>query len=99
MRFYGVVCVMKGPDGVLWVICMPMVRAHPSQGEGMRTSTGDVKLVQLGKTVRRAGAAHMCDERCVPHRREQRVKHIADVCDGGMYEIWARQDGYPPHLG
>ena len=49
--------------------------------------------------MRRAGAAHICDDQCVPHRRNLSVKHSAGVCDGGLYELWTREHGYPPHSG
>ena len=99
MRFYAVSCVMRGPDGKLWAIAMPMMRAHSSRGVGMRASLRDVSVVHLCEAVRRAGAAHVCDQRCAPHRRQLHVKHSAGVCDGELYELWTREHGYPPHLG
>ena len=99
MRFYAVLCVMRGPDGKLWAIAMPMLRAQSSRGGGMRASLRDVSVVQLCEAVRRAGAAHICDEQCVPHRRQLHVTHSARVCDGGLYELWTREHGYPPYMG
>jgi len=99
MRFFSVLCVMRGPDGRLWTVGAQMMRGTSNNGDGMCASVRDFAVVQLGDAVRRAGAAHICDERCVPHRRELSVKHSAGVCDGGLYELWTRGHGYPPHYG
>ena len=99
MRFYAVVAVVRGPDMKLWAITMPMASTGTDDGEGMRVEADGCTVVELADGVRRAGAAHVCDDACVPHRRGLQVKHSARVCDGGLYETWTREQGYPPHMG
>ena len=59
----------------------------------------DVVVVHLGQNVRRVGAAHACDDGCDIHPRRMHVTHSATIVDGGRYELWTREDGYPPHMG
>ena len=93
LRFYGVYHIAKGPEGKLWAITRPMECAHTPDGNGTRVRPDTTHIVELGARVRRAGAAYVCDEQCVPHPREQRMTHSASVCDGGLYEVWTRQHG------
>ena len=100
MRFFCLEGVVRGPDGRLWAVTAPMTQALSSGTKRvMRADRDKVTVVLLTDAVRRAGAAHVCDERCVSHPRQLRVKHSAGVEEGGMYEVWTREDGYPPHMG
>ena len=91
--------VVRGPDGKLWAIVQPMEWADASVGEARRIQAGCSAVVELTDRIRRAGAVHMCDGDCVAHPRYLEMKQSAGVCDGGLYEVWTRKNGYPPHMG
>ena len=100
LKFFAVFAIAKGPDGKLWVLGQKMGREENGTAgcqvmQGAAAST----VVELGGGVRRAGAAHICDAGCSGRGRGLDVKHTAGVCDGGVYELWTREDGYPPHMG
>ena len=99
LQFYCVEAVLRGPDGRLWAARKPMERSQSSVGRGWRAQHDKVTVVLLCDAVRRAGTAHICDDQCVPHRRQLLVNHSATVADGGLYEVWTRVDGYPPYMG
>ena len=99
LHFYCVHAVVRGTDGRVWSVAAPMKRAQCPLGRAFRVQCDRVTIVLLCDAVRRAGAVHICDDRCDPHRRHLRVKHSASVVEGGLYELWTRADGYPPHMG
>ena len=98
LRAYAVVSVMRGPDGKLWVISRPMRQVRGHEGLGMAASAEKCVVVELCKSVRRAGASHICDDGCKPDHQSLRVTHSKGVLDGGLYEIWTRKSSYPPHM-
>ena len=99
MRFFAVVAVVKGPDNKLWAVTKAMARARSDLHNAVKARVADGVALQLTADVRRAGAAHLCDDHCVYSQRRLHVHHSATVCDGGLYELWCAKDGYPPHMG
>ena len=98
MRAYAVVRVLRGPDGRLWTITMPMVEMKGREEVGMSASPEGCIVIELTKHVRRAGTSHICDDKCKPLERALGIKHSKEVLEGGVYEIWTRRDNYPPHM-
>ena len=100
LRFFAVFGITKVTvDGKLWAITRRMRRTSDDEQALYISRPEEVSLVELGRGVRRAGAAHKCDARCKYTRRTMDVEHSASVLEGGVYELWSRQDGYPPHRG
>ena len=94
--FFAVYAIFQmSRDKTIWAVC----RRMQSTSEGRYRVGGDVVVIELGSGVRRAGAAHICDDNCVYRPRSMDVKHSKTVCAGGLYELWCRADGYPPYMG
>lgn len=99
LQFFGVYAIFRmSRDNKLWVACKNMVRTGCTERTEYQIS-GDVVLLELGGGVRRAGAAHYCDDRCVHAQRGMDVKHSMGVRDGGLYALWSRAEGFPPFMG
>ena len=99
MRFYGVYGIFQSPDKGLWVVGKLMREVESPRGRRYTTAGATCAIIELGKGVRRAGAAHICDEGCSFDARGNTATHSRDVCAGGVYEVWRREEGYPPHMG
>ena len=98
-RFVAVSHIFKGPDLKIWAIGRDMRPEGVAGGGGYRSDCESVVAVELCGGVRRAGAMHVCNENCVDGARGLRIMHSAGPCEGGLYRLWTREDGYPPHMG
>ena len=98
-RFVAVSHIFKGPDLKIWAIGRDMRPEGVAGGGGYRSDCDSVIAVELCEGVRLAGAMHVCDENCVAGNNGLHITHSAGPCEGGLYRLWTREDGYPPHMG
>ena len=99
LHFFAVCKIFEiSRDKKLWAVCRPM-RGKEMFGRIEYSVGGNYVILELGCGVRRAGAAHICDEECHAPRGSQYVRHSRSVLCGGRYELWSRKDGYPPYMG
>ena len=94
---YGLVNV--NTDRKLWAIAKRMRRTTNGDRKLYQVCPDAGAIVELGGGVRRAGAAHSCDAGCKSVGRGMDVQHSSTALDGGVFELWTREDGYPPHRG
>lgn len=100
LEFFAVHGVVEAvSDGKLWAITQRLVQVQENGVKAYRVNKESRAFVELGDGVRRAGAVHVCTEHCRGVRRRQRVLHVPDLLEGGLYEIWTRCHGFPPHMG
>ena len=95
MKFFAVFYILRASNGESWCVVRELTR----RGEGYSVTGNKVSVLLLGRRVRRVAAMHICDERCRAKVERQKVSHSNSILRGGMYMLFARQDGYPPHLG
>ena len=99
-RFFAVRCIFEvSRDSKLWVMAHEMLRTCCRERKVYKVSKKNVFLIELGPGVRRVGAAHLCDEGCTVSPNSMDVRHSAGVLSGGLYEVWSREDGFPPYMG
>ena len=54
--------------------------------------TAPVQILRMTRTVQRAAAIVHCDD----GRPYANSQHILD---GGLYAVYSRREGFPPHMG
>ena len=99
LRLFAVHHIARSPDGLFWVYGREMRRVNDNDLSTYAVRDEASIVVQLGKGVRRAGTFHLCDSRCTTMRNKTCLSHSESVCDGGVYEVWTRKDGFPPYMG
>ena len=98
LRKYAVVVVVQGPDDKLWTVAVPL-KKESGQREGMAIQQDACVLLELSSSVRRAGMCHVCTDSCTLHPRKLEVVHNGGILDGELYEVWTRENNYPPYMG
>ena len=99
LRKYAVVVVVRGPDNKLWTVAVPLQKPYDEEGAAMRIQADAIVLLELSASVRRAGTCHVCNDSCTLHPRKLEVKHNGGILDGELYEVWTRENNYPPYMG
>jgi len=99
LRKYAVVTVTSAPDDKLWAITVPMQDVNYEGEQGMKIRPNECVLLELSRSVRRAGTCHICNSSCKLHPRKLQVEHDEGILDGGLYEVWTRENNYPPYMG
>jgi len=100
LMFFAVYAILQVKrDKKLWAICRRMCHVGDVERDVYCVGGEDVVIVELGSGVRRAGAAHICDDQCRAPRGSASVLHSRSVLGKGRYELWSRKDGFPPYMG
>ena len=100
LHFFAVYMVVKvRRDEKLWAICRCFEQVEKDERKEFSVGREGIFLVELGSGVRRAGATHICSSGCKAPPGSTTVSHSQSVLDGGRYELWSREDGYPPYMG
>lgn len=81
--------------GALWIIGKRLDRVT----HGYKATSTAVLLVELHRTVRRVGIMHVCNSKCKIRWKNLHVEHEREAIDGGVYTMYTKFDGYPPHAG
>ena len=86
--------VKAGKDDV-WAVVSRMVRHDLCYKAECRGPS----VVRLDHRMLRVAAIHNCDEQSSFNHRLGTVKHGSSVTNGGLYWLFCRREGYPPHMG
>ena len=94
MKFIAVLNLLLASNGESWCVVRESTRA----GEGHNVTGNKVCILLLVRRVIRIAAMHICDEGCRARVERHKVLHSNSILRGGIHVIFAREEGYPPHL-
>lgn len=94
LQFCSVAGIIGSRTAGCWLVC---VRMYP-HGKHFKAKGVSAIVFKLHRAVRRVAQVHICNTSCIVNTANRTVKHSSCAVTGGIFRLFDRRNGFPPHM-